>query len=445
MEQTLAAERLPLLALRGITAFPGMLLSFDVERTMSVGALNAAIGGDQKLFLVTQRDIGTDAPHQEDLFEVGTVCTVRQVLRIPGNALAKVMVEGNYRARLRDMKDETPYCTAFVERIEEETYYAHTPREEALIRRSFSLYEDYASLSSSVTPESFLRIVDSNDMGKVADYVAQNVLMKHAEKQMVLEELRPLRRIALVNRLVSREINVLALEKDLDEDTRDAMDRAQRDFYLREQMKLIRSELGDGGEDDGPEELEDYRRSLLKYRYEQNFVNQRLETAITAAQIERYYDSHKDNFQLTVPIVKARFLNISSDSPSLSVLKAKMSSEDPEDLAEADSIAYSAAMRYTDYGGGWVDAVTLSREFGKDYGQLLSSKKKGFIEEDDGKGNLSIAYVAQMIGEGETGPVEYFESRIRDIILSTRKQALLTGLERDLLDKAKRQENFEIY
>lgn len=192
-------------------------------------------------------------------------------------------------------------------------------------------------------------------------------------------------------------------------------------------------------------ELEDYRRSLLKYRYEQNFVNQRLDTAITAAQIERYYDSHKDNFQLTVPIVKARFLNISSDSPSLSVLKAKMSSEDPEDLAEADSIAYSAAMRYTDYGGGWVDAVTLSREFGKDYGQLLSSKKKGFIEEDDGKGNLSIAYVAQMIGEGETGPVEYFESRIRDIILSTRKQALLTGLERDLLDKAKRQENFEIY
>ena len=135
-------------------------------------------------------------------------------------------------------------------------------------------------------------------------------------------------------------------------------------------------------------ELEDYRRSLLKYRYEQNFVNQRLDTAITAAQIERYYDSHKDNFQLTVPIVKARFLNISSDSPSLSVLKAKMSSEDPEDLAEADSIAYSAAMRYTDYGGGWVDAVTLSREFGKDYGQLLSSKKKGFIEEDDGKGNL---------------------------------------------------------
>ena len=192
-------------------------------------------------------------------------------------------------------------------------------------------------------------------------------------------------------------------------------------------------------------ELEDYRRSLLKYRYEQNFVNQRLDTTITAAQIERYYDSHKDNFQLTVPIVKARFLNISSDSPSLSVLRTKMSSEDPEELAEADSIAYSAAMRYTDYGDGWVDAVTLSREFGKDYDQLFSSMKKGFIEEDDGKGNLSIAYVAQMISEGETGPVEYFESRIRDIILSTRKQALLTSLEQDLLEKAKRQENFEIY
>ncbi len=199
------------------------------------------------------------------------------------------------------------------------------------------------------------------------------------------------------------------------------------------------------GEKDVSAELEDYRRSLLKYRYEQNFVNQRLDTAITSSQIERYYDSHKENFVLQLPIVKARFLSISKDSPSLSVLRKKMASEDPEELNEADSIAYSAAMKYTDYGNAWIDVVTLSREFGVDYIQLLSSMKNGFIEVDDGKGNLSLAYVAQMMKEGETGPVEYYDSRIRDIILSTRKQALLSDLEQDLLDKAKKQENFEIY
>ena len=192
-------------------------------------------------------------------------------------------------------------------------------------------------------------------------------------------------------------------------------------------------------------ELEDYRRSLLKYRYEQNFVNQRLDTAITAHQIESYYDSHTGTFTLTLPIVKARFLSISKDSPSLATLRKKMSSEDPVELAEADSIAYSTAMKYTDYDGAWIDVTTLAREFGVDYVQLLSKVKGGFIEEDDGKGNLNIAYVASMMKEGETGPVEYYDARIRDIILSTRKQSLLNGLEQDLLTKAKSQENFEIY
>jgi len=192
-------------------------------------------------------------------------------------------------------------------------------------------------------------------------------------------------------------------------------------------------------------ELEDYRRSLLKFRYEQKFVNQRLDTAITDQQIRKYYDDHAENFVLTLPIVKARFLSISKDSPSLATLRKKMASEDPVELAEADSIAYSAAMKYTDYDGKWIEAVTLSREFGVDYVQLLSKMKNNFIETDDGKGNLNIAYVAQMMKEGENGPVEYYDARIRDILLSARKQSLLNSLEQDLLEKAKTQENFEIY
>ena len=161
-------------------------------------------------------------------------------------------------------------------------------------------------------------------------------------------------------------------------------------------------------------ELEDYRRSLLKYRYEQKYVNQRLDTAVTDAQIEKYYEAH-------------------------------IETDKPEDQMEADSVASYSAFRYTDFGGKWIDLVRLSREFGTDYGTVFSMLKDGVVEIPDDNGNLNIAYIGSLKKAGETGPVEYYRERIKDIILSTRKQALLNGLERDLIENARNQENFIIY
>ena len=192
-------------------------------------------------------------------------------------------------------------------------------------------------------------------------------------------------------------------------------------------------------------ELEDYRHSLLKYRYEQKYVNQRLDTAVTKAQIEKYYDDHAENFKLSLPIAKAVYMNISADSPNLEIIKKKMRSDKPEVRIEADSIAYSSAFRYTDFGDRWVDLVKLSREVGTDYGTLLSQVRDGYAELPDGNGNLNIVYFFSLMRAGQTGPVEYFEEQIRDIILSTRKQALLSRLERDLIENARNQENFVIY
>ena len=192
-------------------------------------------------------------------------------------------------------------------------------------------------------------------------------------------------------------------------------------------------------------ELEDYRHSLLKYRYEQKYVNQRLDTAVTKAQIEKYYDDHAENFKLSLPIAKAVYMNISADSPNLEIIKKKMRSDKPEARIEADSIAFSSAFRYTDFGDSWVDLVKLSREVGTDYGTLLSQVKDGYVELPDGNGNLNIVYFFSLMRAGQTGPVEYFEEQIRDIILSTRKQALLSRLERDLIENARNQENFVIY
>ena len=192
-------------------------------------------------------------------------------------------------------------------------------------------------------------------------------------------------------------------------------------------------------------ELEDYRHSLLKYRYEQKYVNQRLDTAVTKAQIEKYYDDHAENFKLSLPIAKAVYMNISADSPNLEIIKKKMRSDKPEARIEADSIAFSSAFRYTDFGDRWVDLVKLSREVGTDYGTLLSQVRDGYAELPDGNGNLNIVYFFYLMRAGQTGPVEYFEEQIRDIILSTRKQALLSRLERDLIENARNQENFVIY
>ena len=209
-------------------------------------------------------------------------------------------------------------------------------------------------------------------------------------------------------------------------------------------MDMADAELSKS-EKDVTEELEAYRLSLLKYRYEQKYVNQRLDTAIAASQIEKYYNDHKDNFRLDRPIVKARFVCIALDSPNIDAVRKNLAGSDDDQLIVADSLTYASSLKYTDFGGKWIDIITLSSEFGTDYREVLSSVKKGYVEMEDGKGGINIAYISDMIKTGEQAPVEYWSPRIKDIILSSRKQTLLSGLERDLLEKARGQNNLVIY
>ena len=199
-------------------------------------------------------------------------------------------------------------------------------------------------------------------------------------------------------------------------------------------------------EQDVSAELEDYRRSLLKYRYEQRYVNERLDTVVLSQEIDDYYHSHEDLFVLDVPIVKARFLDIMQDSPNLELIKDKMCSSKIEDLEMADSLAYSSALRYEDGSEKWVDMVTFARNFGTDYGTLLSKAgKDGFIEIPDERGDVKIAYICEMQRVGELAELDYCEDRIKDIIISTRKQTLLSDLERELLSDALDKETLIIY
>ena len=199
-------------------------------------------------------------------------------------------------------------------------------------------------------------------------------------------------------------------------------------------------------ESDVTKELEDYRRSLLRYRYEQQYISERLDTVVSPAEIEEFYNTHQDLFALQVPIVKARFLDIMKESPTLDQIKKKMASDDAEELAVADSLAYTAAIRYEDRSGEWLDMPVYAKYFGYDYGTVLSKlRSDGYIILEEEQGDIKIGYVCEMRKPGTTAPLEYCDARIREIIISNRKHALLSSLEQDLLKDALDQEKLIIY
>jgi hypothetical protein len=209
-------------------------------------------------------------------------------------------------------------------------------------------------------------------------------------------------------------------------------------------LKIAEQQLSKS-EKDVTKELEDYRKSLLKYRYEQLYVNERLDTTVTDEMVDEYYEAHADKFVLQRPIVRARYLNILADSPVLKQLRKMMKSSEPNDLVEADSLAYSSALKFMTWNNDWVDAALLAGEFGTDYNSMLASMSGGWIEQKDTTGYLKLAYIPEMIGRGRQAPVDYCAPMIKDMIISARKQALISGLERDLLEDARENGNFTIY
>ena len=198
-------------------------------------------------------------------------------------------------------------------------------------------------------------------------------------------------------------------------------------------------------EKDVSKELEQYRRSLLKYRYEQLYINQRLDTLVTDAEIETYYTENAGRFVLERPVIKARYLIIPADSRLLKRIKSMMSSSDDTEVTEAEQLAYTAAIKYSDMSDTWIDAITLGQELGVDYKVLLSSIKNGFAEIKDDSGNLHLAYIQEMIPEGKTAPLEYCRERISDLVLSARRHQLQLDLEESLLEDARKNNKFVTY
>ena len=260
-KETLTMEpitwNIPVLALRGLTVFPKQSVNFDVEREISIRALESAIEGDQEVFLVTQQEIGVVAPQEKDLYEIGTIAHIRQILRISEHSV-RVMVEGRSRARLKRLWQREPFLQANVEEIPEpDSSQRPGPRTEALVRQTYSLFSEYAELSGNVSEETTAAVLDCQDPGRLADFIAQNVSLRHFDKQTILEELHPYLRLKKLNGFLSQELSVLGFEHEMEEKIRDQLVRSQREQILRTQIRVMQNELGEG--DDGDDELQSYR------------------------------------------------------------------------------------------------------------------------------------------------------------------------------------------
>ena len=253
---------LPIIPLRGIVVFPKMVLHFDVGRKKSIKALQKAMDDDQKVFLVCQKDASVDEPNIDDMYDVGVICTIRQMMRIPGSENMRVVVEGDERATLYSFTSVKPYIGGLVEIAGDNNSNLEISEDEdkayqRIIKREF---ERYASLMPKISNEVIAKVISIKNSGELADFVCSNTFLDYYEKQDVLSALDPSERICQLVVYLKKENNALEIESEIQEKVQNEIDKSQREYYLREEMKVISEALG---ESDNPlEEAEEYKSKV---------------------------------------------------------------------------------------------------------------------------------------------------------------------------------------
>ena len=259
-----ASVTLPAVSMRGIVMFPSMLLHFDVGREKSVLAIKKAMEGDRQIFLVAQRDYTVEDPKQEDLYKVGVVAKIVQLLNSEKDSI-RIMVEGVYRAVLVKADMEGPCMMCEVRPSPDQRVGELLPAEEqALFRAVLSSFESYCELVPKMPKEIQASILSQKTLQGLFDKIVQNLFFQVEDKQLLLEERHPIRRMQLLVEVLEKEANILALEQDIYSQVKDQMDKNQRDYFLREQLRVISNELGEG--DNPQEESMEYMDAIASFK-----------------------------------------------------------------------------------------------------------------------------------------------------------------------------------
>ena len=259
MSEKLISGKLPVLALRGLAVFPDQTIHFDVGRPKSIKALEAAMKQDQNIMLIPQRDIVDNDPSLEGLHTIGTVAKVKQVLHAQGENL-RVLVTGICRARIQELTQTEPFLAGIIQSVPE-TEVMDSTRAHALRREANNLYGLYCELLEHPAQTVQLRMLATENSGFVADSIAQNSGIDYLDKVKMLAQLNPVKRLEMAVKLLRHEVEMLKLETEIQEKTKANIDQNQKDYYLREQIRVLRDELGEG---DDESEFSTYEKKILK-------------------------------------------------------------------------------------------------------------------------------------------------------------------------------------
>lgn len=250
---------MPIVALRGLTVFPGMSLHFDVGRKKSIAALKNAMNNDQRIFLLAQKDAGVNEPELDDLYEVGVVCEIKQMIKIPNSPNLRVAVEGLCRGDLITIVQPKPFLVGVINEIDKKIAPL-TPENIAYARLLKDEFEDYALKIAKVSNEVISKIISINEIGELADFICANTFFDYPDKQKILNEFDPQKRAEKLLTLLKNENLTLNIEAAIQEKVNKEVDKNQREYYLREEMKVIADQLGDG--ENPIEEADEYREKI---------------------------------------------------------------------------------------------------------------------------------------------------------------------------------------
>jgi len=254
-------RNMPLIPLRGIVVYPHMILHFDVGRFRSIKAIEEAMLNEQLIFLVAQKDPSIEEPEPKDVYTYGTIAKIKQLLRLPGDTI-RVLVEGIGRARITEMIQTEPFYMARLKLIKARSLRSTKADIQALARQVIENFEQYAKLSGKISPDASISIASVDDLARLPDIIASNLVITVEQKQSILEELSPKKRLEKILDILVHENEILEIEKNISNKVRQQIDKNQKEYYLREQLKAIQKELGEY--DSAQSEADEYRERIEK-------------------------------------------------------------------------------------------------------------------------------------------------------------------------------------
>ncbi len=317
-------SELPVLPLRDIVIYPFMIVPLFVSRDKSIKAVDEALTQNRMIMLVSQKDVDKEEPVQEDLYTVGTVAVIMRMLKLPDGRI-RILIQGLSRAKVDSVKAGSDYVKAHITPVSEPLAPENSLEVEALVRNVRGSMERAASLGKNISPEVLAIIANLEDAGRLADLSASNLELKVEDAQSVLDIHDPVPRLRRVNDLLSKEIDVLTVQQEINTQARADIDRSQREYFLRQQLKAIQGELGEGNE--LFEEIELYRDKILKVKMPENAEEESLR------QLKKLERMHPDTAETAT---LRNWLDIMTELPWSTASKDNLNLKKAEKILDED-------------------------------------------------------------------------------------------------------------